>query len=61
MNPTSAVSVAFDPLLTLGDPGRPRRGRLVLVVLSLARPRARHLSGGWARSPWCCWRSPTPR
>ena len=50
MNPTSAVSVAFDPLLSweilagLGAIG------VVLIVLSLRRPRPRHLlAAGHAR------------
>ena len=55
MNPTSAVSVAFDPLLpwpvlaALGGVG------LVLVAARPARRRARHdLAAGLASSS--CWR-----
>ena len=61
MNPTSAVSVAFDPLLrwrslaVLGAIG------LVLVLLGLRRPRARHLLAAGLAGRRAGGARPTPR
>ena len=62
MNPTSAVSVAFDPAAALGDAGR-RSARigLVLVLLGLrAGARGTLLAAGLAGRR-AGRRSPTPR